>query len=154
MSFMQIRLLWRGIWEQIIGLILKCWIRGDYQLQYHKEKGTLLCCHIIDKNCLTAIFLNTNQTKYPLNYKSKQNFKILLNNVLSLWAGWEIKTKFFEEKNTNFKSIHEKYLKVEIKRKWYSHLTKSDIHKNNIKSGLLGSNLKPTALDTYSQVQM
>lgn len=37
---------------------------------------------------------------------------------------------------------------------WYSHLTKSDIHKNNTKSGLLGSNLKPTALDTYSQVQM
>ena len=53
-------------------------------MQYHKEKGTLLCCHIIDKNCLTAIFLNTNQTKYPLNYTSKQNFKILLNNILSL----------------------------------------------------------------------
>ena len=79
---------------------------------------------------------------------------MLLNNILSLWAGWEIKTKFFEEKNTNFKTIPKKHLKVEIKRMWYSHLTKSDIHKNNIKSGLLRSNLKPTALDTYSQVQM
>lgn len=35
-----------------------------------------------------------------------------------------------------------------------SHLTKTNINKNNINMGLLESNLKLTSLDTYTQVQI
>lgn len=64
--------------------------------------------------------LNSNQTNDTLNYKNKHNIKMLLNNILLLWAGWDIKTNSFGGKE-EFKIIHKKYFKIETERMWCRH---------------------------------